>query len=359
MNPRQSVERLPHSSTSICQGEPVALEFPFNDPPGKGNAVSVHPDVKWLRSPLPMSLNHINCYLLRDGDGWAVLDTGMNGEAARQQWLDVIASELDGAPLTRVIVTHHHPDHVGLAGWLCDNHRIPLFMSESEYFHTCAFNAPRRKQPYWQVDDYFRKTGMSLDSQQSLYANDDYNHVVSEVPAAYHRVVDQQILQIGDYQWRAITSRGHAPEHLSLYCAEMNLYLSGDQLLPKITSNISVSPIAPDADPLADWLLAHERLATLLPDHALVLPAHQLPFRGVHTRLQQVVDHHHERLDALEQLCNTPRNAQQLTQRLFDRKLDAFQNFLAVGECLAHLHRLLALGRVQCHLQEGVHIFSS
>ena len=337
----------------------MALEFPLNDPPGKGNAVTIHPDVKWLRSPLPLSLNHINCYLLRDGDGWAVLDTGMNGEASRQQWLDVIANELQGAPLTRVFVTHHHPDHVGLAGWLCDTHRIPLYMSESEYFHTWAFNAPQRSQPYWQVDDYFRQSGMSLESQQSLYSNDDYNHVVSEVPGSYCRVVDGQTVQIGDYTWKAITSRGHAPEHLSLYCAELNLYLSGDQLLPKITSNISVSPISPDADPLGDWLHAHERLATLLPDNALVLPAHQLPFKGVHTRLQQVVDHHHQRMDNLVQLCQTPQTAQQLTTKLFDRELDAFQNFLAVGECLAHLHRLLAEQRIERRLQDGIHIFRS
>lgn len=337
----------------------MSLEYPFTDPPGKGNAVTLQSGIKWLRSPLPLSLNHINCYLLRDGDGWAVVDTGMNGAAARQQWLDVLEAELNGAPLTRVVVTHHHPDHVGLAGWLCDHHRIPLWMSESEYFHTRTMNAPRRSQPYWQVDQYFEQAGMSLESQQSLFDNDDYNHVVWEMPAAYHRLEDQQRIVIGDHEWLAITSRGHAPEHLSLYCPELNIYISGDQLLPKITSNVSVSPTSPDADPLGDWLTAHERLFTLVPDDALVLPAHQLPFRGVHTRLRQVVDHHVHRMEMLVDLCKSPQNAQQLTTQLFDRKLDAFQNFLAVGECLAHLHRLLALGRVQRTLQDGIHIFSS
>lgn len=336
----------------------MTLHYPFNEPPGKGNAVSINEQVKWLRSPLPLSLNHINCYLLRDGDGWAVVDTGMNGAASRQQWLDVIAAELDGAPLTRVFATHHHPDHVGLSGWLCERYRIPLWMSESEYFHTRAFNAPRR-DPYWEVDQYFVRAGMSLESQQSLYANDDYNHMVSDVPLSYHRVADQDVIRIGDFDWLAITSRGHAPEHLSLYCAELNLYLSGDQLLPKITSNVSVSPTAPTADPLGDWLQAHARIPALVPEDALVLPAHQLPFQGVHTRLQQVVDHHEQRMASLETLCEIPKTAQQLTEQLFDRKLDAFQNFLAVGECLAHLHRMLAEGRVSRTLQGDTFYFCS
>jgi len=335
----------------------MGLHYPFTDPPGTGNAVSITPDVKWLRSPLPISLGHINCYLLRDGDGWCVLDTGMNGAAARQQWLDVIEAELQGAPLTRVIVTHHHPDHVGLAGWLCDRFRIPLYMSESEYFHSLAFSAPRRSQPYWEVDQYFARAGMSLDSQQSLYANDDYNHMVSEMPASYHRITDGQRVRIGDFEWQAITTRGHAPEHLSLYCRERNLYISGDQLLPKITSNVSVSPVAPEADPLADWLDAHDKLTAIVPDEATVLPAHQLPFTGVHVRAAQVVHHHQQRMDQIHTLCQQPATAQVLTEKLFDRKLDAFQNFLAVGECMAHLHRLLALGRVERTLTEGVFHF--
>lgn len=336
----------------------MTLQYPISDTPGKGTTIDIHPDVKWLRTPLPMSLDHINCYLLRDGEGWAVVDTGMNGEASRAQWLEVIEGELKGAPLTRVFVTHHHPDHIGLAGWLCDRYRIPLWMSESEYFHACTFNAPRRREPYWEVAQYFIQSGMSLEHRQSLFENDDYNHVVSALPDAYHRVADQQRIRIGEHEWLAITSRGHAPEHLSLYCAELNLYLSGDQLLPRITSNVSVSPNAPDADPLADWLAAHERLPQLLPDDALVLPAHQRPFRGVHTRLREVVEHHHQRLDRLWGLCDQPQTAQQLTERLFERKLETFQNFLAVGECLAHLHYLLATGRIQRTLCDGVHYFS-
>lgn len=336
----------------------MTLQYPISETPGKGTAINIHNDVKWLRSPLPMSLDHINCYLLRDGDGWAVVDTGMNSEAARDQWLAVLDAELQGAPLTRVFVTHHHPDHIGLAGWLCERYRIPLWTSESEYFHARTFNAPKRSSTYWQVDQYFLQSGMSLESQQSLYDNDDYNHVVWEVPEAYHRVADQQRIKIGGRDWLAITSRGHAPEHLSLYCAELNLYLSGDQLLPRITSNVSVPPTVPESDPLGDWLDSHVRLPHLVPDDALVLPAHQQPFRGVHVRLQEVVDHHEQRMESLLELCSTPQTAQQLTADLFKRKLDAFQNFLAVGECLAHLHRLLALGKIQRELREGVHYYS-
>lgn len=337
----------------------MTLHYPVSTAPCAGKALDIHPDIKWVRSPLPLSLNHINCYLLRDGDGWAVVDTGMNSEAARAQWLEVIGTALEGAPLTRVIATHHHPDHVGLAGWLCDRFRIPLWMSESEYFHACAFNAPRRRQPYWEEEQYFQRAGMTPESRQSLYDNDDFNHAVSEVPGAYHRVVDQQRITVGNHQWLAITSRGHAPEHLSLYCEALNIYLSGDQLLPKITSNVMVGPTTPEADPLGDWLQSHQRLPQLLPADVLVLPAHQLPFVGAHERLQQVVQHHEQRLEKLCQLCARPQTAQQLTIQLFDRKLDAFQNFLAVGECLAHLHRLLATGQVQRTLQDETWLYGA
>ena len=334
-----------------------ALEYPFPEGPGTGQAISITPDVKWLRSPLPMSLNHINCYLLRDGDGWCVVDTGMNSEAARQQWLNVLEAELNGAPLTRVIVTHHHPDHIGLAGWLCDDFRIPLYMTEAEYFYTRTFNAANVRQTGWEVEQFFDRAGISKDHQQSLFNNSDYNHVVTEMPASYHRLRDGQRIRIGEHEWEAITTRGHAPEHMCLYCRDLDLLISGDQVLPKITSNVSVQPTEPNADPLADWYDAHVKMARRVPDSVLVLPAHQLPFRGLHQRLLEVIAHHEERLDKIEALCDSERNAQELTDLLFGREMTVFQNFLAVGECIAHLHRLLALGRIERRLQDGTYRF--
>lgn len=332
-------------------------EYPFLNPPAKGHSIEIHPDIKWVRSPLPLALNHINCYLLRDGNGWCVVDTGMNGEESRLQWLDILESQLNGAPLTRVIVTHHHPDHVGLAGWLCDRLEIPLYASEGEYFYARTFNAVRGEKPYWEVEQFFKRSGMSEKTKQSLYANSDYNHVVSELPASFHCVKDQQVLKIGDYEWTAIITRGHSPAHLSLYCQALDLYISGDQVLPKITSNVSVSPTIPEQNPLQDWFDAHAKIAALVPDSVTILPAHQLPFKGLHKRLLDVIDHHQERLDQLLGFCETAADAQQLTAKLFDRELTAFQNFLAVGECLAHLHLLVEQGKVERFLSNDIYQF--
>lgn len=339
----------------------TAKHYPLQTAPGQGQAIAINDHVRWLRSPLPMSLNHINCYLLRDTGGWCVVDTGMNGDAARQQWLDVIESQLDGEPITRVIVTHHHPDHVGLAGWLCDSHQVPLFTTEAEYLYTCALNGASgdasRQGPYWEVTRYFNQTGISDTDRNALLDNKDYNHLVSSVPTAYHRVQDGQHLQIGSQQWEAITTRGHAPEHLCLYCRELDILISGDQVLPEITSNVSVSPMAPADNPLQDWLQAHDTMARRVPDSVLVLPAHQLPFTGLHGRLLEVVEHHRERLEALLALMDRPKSAQALTTELFDKSLEPFQNFLAVGEVVAHLHYLLAEGRTKRELIGQVYYY--
>lgn len=343
----------------------MSLSFPFSQPPGSGDVVEITPDVKWLRSPLPMSLDHINCYLLRDTEkdgvqGWCVVDAGMNGDAARQQWLDVIEGQLPGERISRVIATHHHPDHVGLVGWLCDQFQVPLFMTEGEYFHTVAFNAfnsVSREQPYWEEQQYFDRTGISEADRKVLLANQDYNHLVSPVPSSFHRLRDGMRVKIGCHQWQVITTRGHAPEHLCLYCAEQGILISGDQVLPGITSNVSVSPTQPDDNPLRDWIDAHETVRQRVPDTVLVLPAHQMPFYGLHQRLTAVVDHHRERLDALVDLMSPPKTAQQLTKELFKRELEAFQNFLAVGEVVAHLHYLLEQGLIRRELRGDVYYY--
>ncbi len=335
----------------------MPLKYVFTAPPASGRAIEIVPGVKWVRSPLPLTLNHINCYLLKDGDGWCVVDTGMNSDAARDQWREVFANELEGAPITRVIGTHHHPDHIGLAGWLCDEWRVPLYMTEREYYYTRTYAAPRRSDAYWETDQFFARAGMAVDSRKELFSHSDFQHMTSEPPGSYHQIKDRQTLRIGDYDWQAVTTRGHAPEHLSLYCAELHLLLSGDQVLPKITPNINVSPSAPEDNPLADWFESNRKMIECVPDNVKILPSHQLPFTGLHHRVRAIVEHHHERLDALVNLCDNPVSAQDITRQLFARELNAFQNFLAVGECLAHLHYLLDTGRVTRALENDVWLY--
>lgn len=332
----------------------MAIKYVFTEPPGHGQTIDIAPGVKWLRSPLPLSLNHINCYLLQDGDGWCVVDTGMNTDAARQQWDSVIGEALGGAPVTRVIGTHHHPDHIGLAGWLCERFQAPFYMTEGEYFYLRTFAANQREHAYWETEQFFSRAGMSENSRKELFGHSDFSHMTTVPPASYHRLRDRQMMRIGNYDWQAITTRGHAPEHLSLYCAELHLLLAGDQVLPKITPNINVGPTIPDDNPLADWFEGHRKLLECVPDNVTVLPSHQLPFTGLHYRIRAIIEHHHERLETLVNLCESPVCAQDVTRQLFARELNAFQNFLAVGETIAHLHYLLDHGRVTRTLENNI-----
>lgn len=324
----------------------MTISYSFSQGPESGHAVTIHPHVKWARSPLPFSLNHINCYLIKDGDGWCVVDTGMNGEQAINQWQDVIRNSLDGQPITRVIATHHHPDHIGLAGWFCDTFQVPFYASEAEYYYTRTFHSPKRKTQYWQTVQYFDRTAMKEASKNALLADNNYTHMVWEVPGAFHRLQDQQVIKIGDFEWQVITTRGHSPEHVSLFCPALDLLISGDQVLPEITSNVSISSTQSTANPLQDWFDAHDDIKRLVPDSVTILPAHQLPFSGLHCRLDEVVNHHHERLEKILSLCASPKSAQQLTDELFEREMDPFQNFLAVGECMAHLNWLIENGKI-------------
>ncbi|MCG8317502.1 MAG: MBL fold metallo-hydrolase [Pseudomonadales bacterium] len=335
----------------------MSLDYPYQDAPEKHQSVTIHSHVKWVRSPLPFSLASINCYLLKDGDGWCVVDTGMNGQNSIDTWESIIDTQLDGKPITRVIVTHHHPDHIGLAGWFCEKFQVPFYTTELEYYYTRAFYAPKRKDQYWESVKYFDLSAIDKESRDAVLADSTYGELVWEVPSAFHRIEDGESLKIGDFEWQAITTRGHAPEHLSLYCEALDLYISGDQVLPEITSNVSISSTQATANPLKDWFTAHDIVAHRVPDSVLVLPAHQLPFKGLHRRLQAVVDHHKERLEQIESLSLAPIDAQSISRKLFKRELDNFQNFLAVGEVMAHLNWLVAEGRMQVKVENGINQF--
>ena len=331
--------------------------FPFDTAPGNNEIVDIAPGVKWLRSPLPLSLDHINCYLLQDGDGWCVVDTGMNVKKARDHWLSIIETHLDNAPITKVIATHQHPDHVGLAGWLCESFRATLHMSEQEYLCSRVYLNHGQADSYWEVDQFFERTAMSQHTLDGLTTSNSFYDSVYALPASYHQIKDHQLLTIGDHTWEAVITRGHAQAHVSLYCKTLDLYISGDQVLPRITSNVSVISSAPEASPLTDWYEAHDIVEARVPDSVLVLPAHEMPFYGLYHRLRDVIAHHEERMSRVVEICVKPQNAQKITQALFEKEFDSFQNYLAVGECLAHLHRLMEHGKIERTLENNVYMY--
>jgi glyoxylase-like metal-dependent hydrolase (beta-lactamase superfamily II) len=318
---------------------PGPLVYPFPDVPDPGTVREVAPGVLWLRMRLPFALDHINLWLLRDGDHWTAVDTGLSNDETRENWTRILADS-DAASLNRIIVTHYHPDHMGNAGWLTRRFNIPMWISESEYLSAHAYYDGSAGTNARAVADLFAEHGLDSESVAAMAARgDNYRKIISEPPVRYVRLLDGDEVKIGNNTWRIIAGYGHAPEHSALYCDALGVLISGDMLLPKISTNVSVWAIEPFGDPLKLFLQSIDRF-TELPADTLVLPSHGLPFKGAHARVQMLHDHHADRLADVEAACETPTSAAELLSVLFRRKLDRHQIFFAMGEAIAHLHYL-------------------
>jgi glyoxylase-like metal-dependent hydrolase (beta-lactamase superfamily II) len=331
------------------------LDYPFGDTlPETGTVLPVAPGINWLRMPLPFALNHINLWLLEDqyGDirapGWTVVDCGVATEATRAGWESIIQTGLVGLPVQRVLVTHCHPDHVGLADWLCQRFQAPLWMTAGEYAFARMMAAALPGADGSAGVPHFQRHGLRDPAMLAQFKerNSYYPSMVPAVPHAYCRLHDGQMLTIGKQRWRVITGFGHSPEHASLYNDEGKVLIAGDMVLPRISTNVSVFAIEPEANPLQLYLDSLARFADL-PEDTLVLPAHGKPFRGLHTRIRQLREHHIERLAEVMQACVEWQCAADIVPLMFRRPLDAHQLTFALGEALAHLHKLWADGIVQ------------
>ncbi len=335
------------------------LVYPFPDIPEPGTVREVAPGVLWLRMRLPFALDHINLWLLPDGDHWTAFDTGMSNEETRENWTRVLADKDVAASLNRIIVTHYHPDHIGNAGWLTRQFNIPMWTSESEYLSAHAHYADSAGTQSRAVADLFAEHGLDAESVTAMAARgDNYRKIISEPPGSFVRLLDGDEIKVGDNTWRVITGYGHAPEHLSLYCDALGVLISGDMLLPRISTNVSVWATEPLGDPLNLFLRSINRFVEL-PADTLVLPSHGLPFTGAHARVQMLHDHHADRLADVEAKCESPACAAELLSILFRRKLDRHQVFFAMGEAIAHLHYLWYRNRLECidQADDGVRRF--
>jgi glyoxylase-like metal-dependent hydrolase (beta-lactamase superfamily II) len=322
------------------------LEFPFRDPPAGGTTLAVAPGVFWLRMPLPFALDHINLWLLRDEGGWTMLDSGLNAAPTREFWEQIFAWALPQGAVRRVLVTHYHPDHFGLAGWLTRRFGVELWMTEGEYWTAHAYYRELPGCGPASSADLFHRHGLDAERVSQLRSRGNtYPLGVSDPPDAFRRIMDGNVIRIDGREWKAMVGYGHAPEHAALYCAELGVLVSGDMVLPKISTNVSVWATEPSGDPLRLFLESLDRYAEL-PATTLVLPSHGLPFRGMTTRVRQLHEHHAERLRDLLAACARPVTAADVLQLLFQRALDGHQIFFAMGEAIAHLNHLMHQGRV-------------
>lgn len=325
------------------------LSFPFPTQPAAGEAMAVAPGVRWLRMRLPFALDHINLWLLDDGDSLAVIDCGYALDDTRAAWTSVLAA--DGRPVRRVIVTHHHPDHIGLATWLAERDGARIKMTQGEFL---AAQAIWHQLPGYCVTDMlaqFATHGLADARHDALATRGNaYRHGAPTLPTRFHRLFAGDTVRIGAHDWRVIVGYGHAPEHASLYCAELGVLISGDMLLPRISTNVSVYAATPHDDPLG-WFLKSLRELCTLPDDTLVLPSHGKPFKGIRTRVEQLVAHHRERCDVLVSACDTPKTAAALLPTLFPRELDTHQVMFAMGEAIAHLNHLERQGALSRRIE--------
>jgi len=344
----------------IADAEAAGLTFPYPDPPAKGATIEVAPGIHWARLPLPMALDHVNIYLLEDADGWTVVDTGMKTRDGRAAWEELLAGLLAGRPIHRVLVTHNHPDHIGLAGWLCEKVDAPLVTTRTSFLYAKMLQLDGWDELPTDAVKYYKRAGfgpVEMERAQNR-AQFGFSKVCAPLPLGFERIVEGDVLRIGARDWQVIVGHGHAAEHAMLWCESDGLLISGDQVLPRITSNIGVYPTEPDGDPLGEWLASCARLRDLLPGDLLVFPGHNEPFTGVGIRLQQLLDHHAETLSALTEHLSEPRTAIECFETLFDRRITEQLQGFATVEAVAHLNHLVRTHRISRKEEAGVYQYA-
>jgi glyoxylase-like metal-dependent hydrolase (beta-lactamase superfamily II) len=335
-----------HDPDGASPADSGGLIYPFDSPPQPGQCVTVAPGVLWLRMRLPIpALNHINLWALEEHEGWTLVDTGMHTPETGANWQSLFAGPLRQRPVVRIICTHMHPDHVGMAGWLASEHACRLWMTRLEYVICRMLVADTGREAPPDGVRFYHSAGWDATALEHYRARfGRFGKAVSALPDSYRRIVDGEELSIGGRIWQAVIGRGHSPEHLCLYCPERALLISGDQVLPRISSNVSVFPTEPDANPLAEWLESLAAIKTRVPDEVLVLPSHNEPFRGLHARLEALRAGHEERLQRVHEALARPKRAIDLFGLLFRRTVSPELMSMATGESIAHLNCLIARG---------------
>lgn len=339
------------ADTTSCA---TPLTYPFHPPQTRAEAVEITPQLKWLRMPMPYALDHVNVYLLRVDNGWIIIDSGLDSIETRSIWDELFSGPLQDVGIAGIFCTHFHVDHMGLAGYLAERFRVPLLTTYEEYFSMRGWPADIEEVP-WQHAEFYQQAGFPKEQLARTLVMFHFAENIVPLPPAFIRLQEGRALPISGGDWQIMVGRGHSPEHAMLYSAEQNILISGDQLLPRISTNVSVSAVNPADEPLSGWFASLDRLDGL-PDDTLVLPGHGLPFRGVNSRVAELRRHHDSKFTVILEACAVKQlSVYELVLILYPYPLSDFDIQLAMGETLAHVRYLLADNRISGRLDdEGV-----
>lgn len=346
--------QAPISNTERAASKGHGLEFPFPEPPPMGGMCEVAPGIIWVRIPLPFRLDHVNVYLIEDDGGWAIVDTGVAHEDTKAAWEALFAGPLAGWRFTKVIVTHYHPDHIGLAGWLCERFGVPLLTSQTSYLGCINLSLNPGALEAQLYREFYRQHGMSDETAKLVSTQGhSYLRMVTPLPLTFRRLVAGDVLILGRRKFNVLSGDGHAPEQIMLYSSEDSLLLAADQVIARISPNISVWAVEPDGNPLGLFLRSLRALERDLPHDTLVLPGHQLPFMGLHDRSRELVIHHENRCHLIAEACRVaPKTVADLVPVLFSRELDPHQLSFAFSETHAHVNYMVAQGELDWREEE-------
>ena len=324
------------------------LRYPWDSAPEHGAAQEVAPGVLWLRLPLPMALDHVNCFAFDEGDSWTLIDPGIDTRKCRAALQAALDGPLAGKPVGRVIVTHYHPDHIGLAGWL-QAQGAELWCTRTSWLFARMLQLDAQPVPVAETLEHWRAAGMEPDLLARRATERPFNFAdcVHPLPLGFRRIDEGDVIEMGGRRWVVRIGHGHAPDHATLWSEDGDLVVGGDQLLPSISANLGVYATEPGADPVTDWLDSARDFQPFATEAQLVLPGHKLPFTGLPLRLRQMISNHEGALKRLRaHLADGPRTACECFPPLFKRQIGEGEYGLALVEAVAHLNHLWHKGEV-------------
>lgn len=326
----------------------TTIRYPWDQPPKNGEITEIAEGVMWLRLPLPMKLDHVNIYILDDGDGWTLIDTGIKTRKVMGMWKHLIDNILSGKPIKRVIATHHHPDHIGLHGWFVENYGAEYLSTQVAYLTARMLTLDAQEAYLDSQIDFYRRAGMRSDLFEARKSERPFNFsdIVHPIPIGFKKISEGNKIEMGGRTWDIRVDHGHAPDHATFWSCDDCLVLSGDQIIPSISSNIGVYPTEPDSNPLKEWMASCDRLKEFSNDDNLALPGHKLPFVGIPLRLKQLLENHSGALDRLRLDLKTPKTAGEVMPAIFKRNIEDGEYSLGLVEALAHCNYLWHAGEV-------------